>query len=151
MSGPLAGRRAAEVLLAEDNEGDVFLLREAFQQLRFPVHLHVVENGVECLAFLRREGRYVAAPRPDLLLLDLNLPLLDGRQVLATVVADPRLRSLPVVVLTTSANPGDLRQMYGLRCSTYVVKPLDFDDFERTIRLIGEYWFGVAALPDDGG
>lgn len=144
---PPSGRGRAEVLLVEDNEDDVFLLNDIFRHIQAPVSLHHVENGVECLAWLRREGRYAQAPRPDLILLDLNLPLMDGRQVLAALVADPALRDIPVVVLTTSANDQDVQQMYGLRCSSYIVKPLDLDDFERIIRLICEYWFVLAALP----
>lgn len=147
MNAPLAGRRTAEILLAEDNEDDVFLMREAFKRSPLPVNLHTVENGVECLAFLRKEGRHAGMPTPDLLLLDLNMPVMDGRQLLATMVADPRLKTLPVVVLTTSENKRDVRQMYELRCSTYIVKPLDFEDFEKLIELICQYWFATATLP----
>lgn len=146
---PPPGRRLAEVLLVEDNEDDVFLLNDTFRHIQAPVNLHRVENGVECLAFLRQEGCYAQALKPDLILLDLNMPLMDGRQVLATLVADPVLRAIPVVVLTTSANNRDIQQMYELRCSTYIVKPLDLEDFEHAVRLICEYWLGLATLPSE--
>lgn len=142
--------RPAEILLVEDNDDDVFLLREAFRRSPVKINLQHVENGAECLALLRKEGRYAQAATPDLLLLDLNMPIMDGRQVLAALVADPVLCALPVVVLTTSSNERDVRQMYELRCSTYIVKPLDLDDFEHAVRLIGDYWFAVATLPGGG-
>lgn len=151
MNQPLAGRRPAEILIVEDNPDDVFLLQDALQRIPMPVHFHHVENGQECLAFLRREGAYAGAPRPDLILLDLNMPLMDGRQVLATLVADPQLRSLPVVVLTTSAGEPDIELMYELRCSSYIVKPLELAAFEQAIRLLCEYWFGLATLPSRTG
>lgn len=148
MSHSLLGKRPAEILMVEDNEGDVLLAREGFKHVNFPVHLHHVPNGEECLAFLRKEREYASAPTPDLILLDLNMPVMGGREVMAELVRDPRLCHLPVVVLTTSADKQDIAQMYALRCSTYIVKPLDFDEFQRIIQIIGEYWFTVAALPD---
>lgn len=150
MSPLPARQQPAEVLLVEDNEDDVFLMREAFRRTGFRINLHRVENGEQCLAFLRKEGLYADAPTPHLVLLDLNLPIVDGRQVLAAVVADRRFRSLPVVILTTSANERDIEHMYGLRCSSYIVKPLDFDSFEAAIRVIGEYWFNLVTLPAEG-
>lgn len=145
---PLLGRRPAEILMVEDNEGDVLLTREGFKRVSFPVNLHHVLNGEECLAYLRRQGKYAGATRPDLILLDLNMPVMGGREVMAELAHDPLLCQLPVVVLTTSANQADIAQMYALRCSTYIVKPLDFEEFQRIIQIIGEYWFTVAALPD---
>jgi chemotaxis family two-component system response regulator Rcp1 len=147
MSASLSTRRPAEVLLVEDNMGDILLTREGFKRSSFPVNLHHVENGEDCLAFLKKEGPFADAPSPDLILLDLNMPVMDGREVLKTLVADPVFRHLPVVVLTTSANEQDVQEMYDLRCSTYIVKPLDFEEFQRIIQVIAEYWFTVATLP----
>lgn len=140
-------RQPVEILLVEDNEDDVFLMHQAFRHTGLPVNLRRVEDGKECLAFLRQQDAYAEAPRPDLILLDLNLPVMDGRRVLGELIADPGLKALPVVILTTSANEHDIRQMYELRCSSYIVKPLDFDAFERAVRLICEYWFDLVALP----
>jgi len=147
MTTSLATRRLAEVLLVEDNMGDILLTREGFKRSGFPVNLHHVENGEDCLAFLKKEGAFSDAPTPDLVLLDLNMPVMDGREVMKTLVADVRFRHVPVVVLTTSANERDIQEMYDLRCSTYIVKPLDFEEFQRIIQVIAEYWFTVATLP----
>lgn len=144
-------RPPAEILLIEDNEDDVFLMRQALRRIEIPINLHRVEDGRKCMAFLRKQEPYAEAPQPDLILLDLNLPIMDGRQVLAELVADPRLRALPVVILTTSANERDIRHTYELRCSSYIVKPLDLEDFERAVRLICEYWFDLVALPPKNG
>lgn len=148
MSAPLAASRAAEVLLVEDNLGDVLLTREGFKRGGFPVNLHHVENGEACLTFLKKEAPYENAPTPDLILLDLNMPVMDGREVLKALVADAHFCHLPVVVLTTSANDKDIQDMYALRCSTYIVKPLDFEEFQRIIQVIADYWFTVATLPE---
>jgi len=141
------GGRTAEILLVEDNEADVVLTRESFQRGKLKVNLHHVENGEECMAFLRKEGQYVSAPTPDLILLDLNMPVMDGREVLAEMVKDESLCHLPVVILTTSADEHDVLNMYRLRCSSYATKPVDFDQFQRVIQGIEEYWFTVVALP----
>lgn len=148
---PFSARQPVEVLLVEDNEDDVLLMRRAFRHTVFPVNLHWVEDGKKCVAFLRKQDAYAEAPRPDLVLLDLNLPVMDGRQVLAELLGDPHLKALPVVILTTSANERDIGHMYELRCSSYIVKPLDFDAFERAVRLICEYWFDLVALPPNKG
>lgn len=142
--------RPAEILLVEDNDNDVELTRISFERVRFKVNLHHVENGVECMAFLRREGRWVDAPSPDLILLDLNMPIMDGREVLAEIASDPALRHLPVVVLTTSTEQRDILEMYRLRCSSYIAKPIDFTQFQRVIQELGRYWFTVVVLPDNG-
>lgn len=147
MSPALAARRSAEVLLVEDNMGDILLTREGFKRSSFPVNLHHVENGEDCLSFLKKEGSFADAPTPDLILLDLNMPVMDGREVMKVLVADARFRHVPVVVLTTSANEQDIQEMYELRCSTYIVKPLDFEEFQRIIQVIAEYWFTIATLP----
>lgn len=147
MSQPIDGRRPAEVLLVEDNLSDVILTREGFERCSLKVNLHHVEDGEECLAFLRRQGGHATAPAPDLILLDLNLPRMDGREVLVELVADENLRHLPVVVLSTSASDADVRRMYELRCNSYIVKPVDFEEFQRVVQGIGDYWFGLIVLP----
>ena len=139
----------AEILLVEDNESDVLLTRRGFQRANFAVNIHDVENGQECMAFLRKESPYADAPTPDVILLDLNMPVMDGREVLTEIVKDDVLRQLPVVVLTTSAAEADLKAMYELRCSTYIVKPVDFTEFQSVIEHLGNYWFNVALLPPE--
>lgn len=141
------GGRPAEILLVEDNETDVVLTREGFERVKLKVNLHHVENGEECMAFLRREGKYANAPTPDLILLDLNMPVMDGREVLAELIKDDRLNHLPVVILTTSTDEKDVLQMYKLRCSSYATKPIDFNQFLHVIQGIAEYWFTVVVLP----
>lgn len=141
------GGRTAEILLVEDNEADVVLTRESFRRGKLKVNLHHVDNGEECMAFLRKEGQYASAPTPDLILLDLNMPVMDGREVLAEMVKDESLCHLPVVILTTSADEHDVLNMYRLRCSSYATKPVDFDQFQRVIQGIEDYWFTVVALP----
>ncbi|GAA4453384.1 response regulator [Novipirellula rosea] len=140
--------RPAEVLLVEDNEDDVIITRRGFNKSDLPVNLHRVENGEECMQFLRKSGPYVDAPTPDLILLDLNMPVKDGREVLAEIVADEQLRRLAVVVLTTSESDQDLLTMYDLRCSSYILKPVDFKQFQQVIKYIGEYWFTIVVLPN---
>lgn len=139
--------RPAEILLVEDNEADMLLTRRGFERAKLPVNMHHVENGQQCMAFLRKEGEYANAPTPDVILLDLNLPVMDGREALTAITNDNDLRKLPVVILTTSAAEGDLLDMYNLRCSTYIVKPVDFTQFQRVIEELGNYWFTIAALP----
>ena len=147
MHSDLAYSRPVEILLAEDNDNDVELTRQGFKRTKLLLNLHRVKNGEECLAFLRKQGEYVNAPRPDLVLLDLNMPRVDGRQVLAEMVADEHLRSFPVVILTTSEESAEILKLYKLRCSSYIVKPVDFDQFLRVVRSITEYWFTVVVLP----
>ncbi|HZX33687.1 MAG TPA: response regulator [Rhodocyclaceae bacterium] len=147
MNTPIVKARPAEILLVEDNQDDVLLARRGFERAQLPVRLHHVENGEECMAFLRKTGAFAGVPTPDLVLLDLNMPVMDGREVLAEMVADAVLRRLPVVVLTTSADERDVLEMYRYRCSSYIVKPVDFDQFLAAIQTIGRYWFTVAVLP----
>jgi two-component system, chemotaxis family, response regulator Rcp1 len=149
MTDELARSRLAEVLLVEDNENDVVLTREGFRKAKLVVNLHHARDGDECMAFLRKEREYANAPTPDLILLDLNMPRKDGREVLAEVAADETLRHLPVVILTTSAEEQEILKMYKLRCSSYIVKPVDFDQFLRVIQLISDYWFTVVVLPGE--
>ena len=139
--------RAVEVLLAEDNEADMLITQRAFLVNELSVNLHHVWDGEECLSYLKGEGEYRGMPRPDLLLLDLNMPKIDGQEVLEEIVRDPELCSLPVVVLTTSATESDVLKMYQLRCSAYVVKPVETADFYKAIKTIGDHWFSLAVLP----
>lgn len=149
MNYALASSRPAEILLVEDNENDVILTQEGFKRSKLLVHLHHVKNGEECMAFLRKQGEYADVPTPDLILLDLNMPRMDGREVLAELVADENLRHLPVVILTTSSEDREVLRMYKLRCSSYIVKPVDFEQFLRVIRSVSEYWFTVVVLPSE--
>jgi CheY-like chemotaxis protein len=136
-----------DVLLVEDDDGDVLMTREAFEHHKIRNHLHVVQDGEEALEFLRREGRYTDAPRPGLILLDLNLPRRDGREVLAELKADPELRVIPVVVLTTSEAEEDILRSYSLHANAYVSKPVDFDRFIDVIRQIDDFFVTVVKLP----
>ena len=138
---------AAKVLLAEDNDNDVELTRIGFDMAGLPVQLYHVADGEECLAFLRREGLHADAPLPDLVLLDLNMPRMDGRQVLQALKNDARLRRLPIVVLTSSEADADVLAAYDLGCNAYVVKPLAFEQFARVVRTLAEHWFATVALP----
>ncbi len=147
MNAELINGRSVEVLLVEDNENDVELTRLAFEEAKILLNMRHVEDGEQCMALLRKEGRYANTPTPDLILLDLNLPGMDGRAVLAEIVADDQLRQLPVVILTTSETDQDILEMYKLRCSSYIVKPVDFNQFLRVVRSIGNYWFTVVVLP----
>jgi CheY-like chemotaxis protein len=135
------------VLLIEDDDGDVLMTREAFEHHKIRNHLHVVQDGEEALQFLHREGPYADAPRPGLILLDLNLPRRDGREVLAELKADPALRVIPVVVLTTSEAEEDILRSYSLHANAYVSKPVDFDRFIDVIRQIDDFFVTVVKLP----
>jgi len=138
---------AAEILLVEDNPGDVRLTREALKEGKVLNHLNVVDDGVEALAFLRREDKYANAVRPDLILLDLNLPKKDGREVLAEIKADAGLKKIPVVILTTSAAEQDVLKTYDLHANCYITKPVDLEQFIKIVRLIEDFWFTIARLP----
>ncbi|MEJ2853459.1 MULTISPECIES: response regulator [Saccharothrix] len=136
-----------DVLLVEDDPGDALMTQEAFEHHKIRNQLHVVRDGVEALEFLRREGRYADAPRPGLILLDLNLPKMDGREVLAQVKADESLRTIPVVVLTTSEAEEDILRSYNLHANAYVTKPVDFDRFIEVVRQIDDFFVTVVKLP----
>lgn len=135
------------ILLVEDNPGDVHLTEEALHEGKVLNRLSVVNDGVEALAFLRREGRYADARRPDLILLDLNLPRIDGRQVLAAIKQDPDLHRIPVVVLTSSRAEEDILRTYNLNANCYVTKPVDLDQFLHVIKSIEDFWLTVVRLP----
>jgi two-component system, chemotaxis family, response regulator Rcp1 len=139
--------RPIEILLVEDSPSDTDLTIEALRHGRVCNHLSIVEDGVQALDFLRRQGGYREAPRPDLILLDLNLPRKDGREVLAEIKADERLKTIPVVVLTTSRSDHDVQQVYQLNGNCYIVKPVDFDQFLRVVRTIEDFWLSVVKLP----
>lgn len=141
--------RIAEILLVEDNENDVLLTRLSFAKSKLALNLHVVTDGEECMSFLRKEEGYAHTPMPDLILLDLNMPRMDGREVMKEIARDEHLCHLPVVILTTSANEQEILKMYQLRCSSYIVKPVDFEQFSRVIKLLTDYWFTVVALPTE--
>lgn len=145
-----AGSAPVEVLLVEDDPGDVLMTREAFETHCLDNRLSVVSDGEEALAYLRREGRYADAVRPDLVLLDLNLPRRDGREVLEAIKRDELLHRIPVVVLTTSALPEDIKRCYDLHANAYVTKPADFDRFVAVVRQIDDFFINVAHLPPRG-
>jgi CheY-like chemotaxis protein len=136
-----------EILLVEDSPADVDLTREALDDAKVHNNLHVASDGVEALAFLRREGRYADAPRPDLILLDLNLPKKDGREVLAEIKDDPKLRRIPVVILTTSEAEQDILRSYDLHANCYITKPVDLDSFIDVVRSIEGFWLAIVRLP----
>jgi two-component system, chemotaxis family, response regulator Rcp1 len=139
---------STEVLLVEDSPGDVRLTREAFRDANQSIHLHVAADGVEAMAFLRQEGVYVNAPRPDLILLDLNLPKMDGRQVLALIKADPMLKTIPTVVLTTSELEADVATSYQLQVNCYLSKPAQWDAFARLVKSVIDFWLTKVKLPN---
>ena len=133
----------------EDNPADVRLTEEAFKEGRVMNDLSVVSDGMEAMEFLRREGKYAHAPRPDLVLLDLNLPRKNGREVLEEIKSDPELRRIPVMVLTTSKAEQDLHNAYNLHANCYVTKPVDLDQFLNVVRSIEHFWFNIVTLPGD--
>jgi chemotaxis family two-component system response regulator Rcp1 len=136
------------ILLVEDNPGDVRLTIEALREGKVHNHLSVARDGVEALAYLRREGAFTEAPRPDVILLDLNLPKKDGREVLAEIKADEQLRRIPVVVLTTSKAEEDILRSYALHANCYVTKPVDLEQFITVVRSIEDFWFSIVRLPN---
>ena len=150
MSHPLESPLPIEVLLVEDDPGDVLMTREAFIEHKLRNRLTVVSDGAEALDYLRREGAFAEAPRPDLILLDLNLPRRDGREVLAEIKKDPDLQRIPVVVLTTSQAESDVLRSYQLHANAYVAKPVDFDSFIAVVRQIDEFFVSVVKLPPRG-
>jgi two-component system, chemotaxis family, response regulator Rcp1 len=148
MKPVLAQARRAVVLMAEDNDDHVFLMRESLIDAKLLVDLHVVESGDLCMKFLRRQPPYENAPRPDLLLLDIHMPRMNGYQVMEEISADPALRPLPVVVLTTSSDAEDVNRMYALGCKSFLSKPVRFEDFAQMMNRLTDYWFDLVILPN---
>lgn len=140
-----------DILLVEDNPGDVELAREALEDTKLHNRLHVVDDGEKALAFLRRQAPYADAPRPDLILLDLNLPRKDGREVLAEIKSDDHLKRIPVVILTTSRAEEDVLKTYDLHANCYISKPIDLNQFMRVVKSIEDFWLSIVVLPPDGG
>jgi CheY-like chemotaxis protein len=141
------GGSPIEVLLVEDSPGDARLTQEAMRDSKRLIHLHVVSDGIEALAFLRRKGAYVHSPRPDLILLDLNLPKMDGREVLAQIKKDDSLRTIPVIILTMSEAEADITHSYELQANCYLTKPIQLDAFESLVKSINNFWLVNAKLP----
>ena len=136
-----------EILLVEDSPGDVRLTKEGLKESKVHTSLHVVTDGVEAMSFLRKEGKYANVPYPDVILLDLNLPKKDGREVLAEVKSDEKLRKIPVVVMTISKAEEDVCRAYGLHANCYIVKPIDFNQFITVVKAIENFWFTIVKLP----
>ena len=138
-----------EVLLVEDSPGDVRLTQEAFKDAKVHINLHVASDGAKAIAFLKHEGEYANAPRPDLVLLDLNLPKKDGREVLEEIKADPALKTIPVVVLTTSSSEADILRSYQLHANCYITKPVGLEGFLTVVKNIDSFWLSVVRLPHE--
>ena len=142
--------RPVKILLVEDNPGDVLLTEEALREGKVHNDLYVAEDGMEAIAFLRREGKYADMPRPDVVLLDLNLPKMDGREVLAAIKADPNLKRIPVVILTTSSADEDILKSYDLHANCYITKPVDLEQFIAVVKSVEDFWFTIVKLPFNG-
>lgn len=140
-----------EILLVEDSPADILLTREAFKEFKVINSLHVVEDGIQALAYLNQEGEYASSPRPDLILLDLNLPRMNGSEVLAEIKANPKHKSIPVVILTTSYSEQDVLQAYNQHANCYIVKPVGFENFVEAVKSIHQFWFSVVTLPSEAG
>lgn len=147
MNPPFNNLRAIHVLLVEDSPTDLLMTREALEHAKVILNLHTVEDGVEALEFLRRSGKYAGVPRPDIILLDLNLPRKDGREVLAEIKSDPSLKSIPVIILTTSKADEDIAKAYGSHANCFITKPVGFANFNEVMRSIERFWFVVVSLP----
>jgi chemotaxis family two-component system response regulator Rcp1 len=141
--------KPVEILLVEDNPGDVRLTKEALKETKLQNKLYVVKDGVEALSFLRKEGDYKFVPRPDLILLDLNLPRMDGRQVLAKIKADESLKRIPIVVMTISQADEDIVRSYDLHANCYIIKPVDINKFIEIVKAISDFWFTIVKLPTE--
>lgn len=147
---PSQKERPVEILLVEDNPGDVRLTIEALKEAKVLNKLTVVKDGIEALSLLRRQGPHAQPVRPDLILLDLNLPRKDGREVLAEIKADNNLKHIPVVILTTSQDEQDVLKSYNLYANCYITKPVDLEQFIRVVKSIEDFWLGIVMLPKDG-
>jgi chemotaxis family two-component system response regulator Rcp1 len=142
--------KPVEILLVEDNPGDVRLTQEAFKEGKVLNKLHVTRDGVEAMEFLRQKGKYAKTPRPDIILLDLNLPKKDGREVLAEMKTDKDLKRIPVVILTVSQAEEDILKSYNLNANCYIIKPVDLEQFIRAVKLIEDFWLTIVTLPPNG-
>lgn len=140
--------KSIDILLVEDNPADVRLTQEAFKETRIPNHLHVVGDGAEALAFLEQSGRFTQVPRPDMILLDLNLPKKDGREVLAQIKQQPEYKRIPVVILTTSSEEEDIAHTYDHHANCFITKPADLDKFLNVVKNIETFWLSVVQLPN---
>jgi len=144
----LAGKnRPVELLLIEDNSGDILLTKEAFEEIEFSENLSVVTDGEMAIDFLYKQGRYQNVPSPDLIILDLNIPRIDGRELLAKIKSDPALKRTPVLVLSTSKSERDIKQCYELQANCYLIKPVDFEEFLEIVRFIRDFWLGIVKIP----
>jgi CheY-like chemotaxis protein len=139
--------KQVEILIVEDNEGDIRLIEEVFEEAKIRNRLHIAEDGEEAMLFLHGEGKFAGSPRPYVIILDLNLPKKDGREVLREIKEDGNLKNIPVIVLTTSNSEKDILGAYGLRANAYITKPLDFDQFIKIIKSIENFWLDVVELP----
>ncbi len=142
--------KPADILLVEDNPGDIRLAEEALRESKVSNQLYTVKDGVEALSYLRKEGKYREAVRPDLILLDLNLPKKDGREVLAEIKEDPYLKRIPVVILTISSDEMDVLKSYNLHANCYITKPIDINQFHKVVKAIDDFWFTIVKLPPNG-
>jgi len=139
--------KAVEILLIEDNPGDVRLTIEALKESKIVNNLHVVDDGIEALSFLKKEGIYKDKPRPDLIILDLNLPKKDGREVLAEIKSNDSLKQIPIVILTTSEAEEDIIKSYELHANCYITKPVNMEQFIKVVKFVGDFWFSIVMLP----
>ncbi|NGY38694.1 response regulator [Flavobacterium sp. XN-5] len=139
--------KLAQILLVEDNEGDILLTREAFEECKVKTEIIIARNGKEALDFLFNKGEYIEAKKPDLILLDINIPIYNGHEVLKQIKADSELKKIPVIMLTTSSNQKDIDRAYGNHCNSYVKKPLDIDEFLSAILKIEEFWLQLTTFP----
>lgn len=142
--------RPIVILMVEDNPTDVMIAKEGLLSAKVSNILHVADDGIEAMAFLHQQGKHAAAPRPDLVLLDLNMPRMGGQEVLAAIKADPKLKNIPVVILTTSKADEDISKAYAHHANCYIAKPVDFDQFTRVVQTIQDFWFSVVTLPPEG-
>ncbi len=142
--------RPINILYIEDSQGDVRLVQEALKEGKLHNNLNVVSDGIEAMAYLRKENKYAPAVRPDLILLDLNLPKMDGREVLKAIKVDDNLKKIPVVILTTSAADEDILKSYSHHANCFITKPIDFDQFIKVVQSIEEFWFAIVKLPRNG-
>jgi chemotaxis family two-component system response regulator Rcp1 len=142
--------KPVEILLVEDNPGDVRLTKEALKEGKVLNKLHVTRDGVEAMEFLRQKGKYAKTPRPVLVLLDLNLPKKDGREVLAEIKADKDLKRIPVVILTVSQAEEDILRSYNLSANCYIIKPVDWEQFIKVVKSVEDFWFAIVTLPSNG-